>query len=446
MRGWCNNGADWGSSGGGASAILKDNPAGTYTFAPLNKKVDVLFVAGGGGGCYDSSFGSTYYGGDAVVTNGTNTNGGSSSGGSGGGGLTGNGAQGGGPHGGYSILSGSVPTTATYSIHYGAWGGGGSSYDGGGAGGGYSGGSAWGNSRGAAGGTSYINPNLVTEISRGYATVTEDGNRNLTNPWTAYGFVEMELGRDENKYILAKDSEGYKYFDGAECMDGTTKPTFTNQWQLLTNQVVPDELTYKDYGNTIINNRIGLLDNATFLVMSKESEETINISGNVNGMLVEQDSDSSISDISLIKSITATTNLDNLNVKFAMSKNSGKTWQTYSTGSWIDIDIHDKQEFQDNGYDMAQFSTIPLEDWNKYKAKVIRFAFIITQNGTNGKTIIDSIKEIADLVGSWRHFKESEAQYEYISDTELRVTFLEGGNYKVNYLDSLTPPSSGSGS
>lgn len=446
MRGWCNNGADWGGSGGGASVVLKDNPAGTYTFGPLNRKVDVLFVAGGGGGCFDSLFGSSYYGGDAVVTNGTNTNGGSANGGSGGGGLTGNGARGSGPNGGYNLLSGSVPTTATYSIHYGAWGGGGSSYDGGGAGGGYSGGSAWGNGKGAAGGTSYINPNLVTELSRGYATVAEDGNRNLTNPWTAYGFVEMELGRDENKYILAKDSEGYKYFDGPECIDGSPRPTFTNQWQLITTQTIPDETTYLHYGNTVINNKIGLQDNVKFLVMSKEPDEKITISGNANGILVEQKNDVSISDVSLIKTITAITNLDNLDVRFAISKNSGKTWQTYSVGTWIDIDIHNKQQFMNNGYSLSQFSTIPLIDWNSYKAKTLKFAFIITQNGSNGKTIIDNIKILADLVGSWRHFKESEAQYEYISDTELKVTFLEGGNYKVNYLDQLTPSSSGSGS
>ena len=231
MRGWSNNGSDWGSGGGGASIVLKDNPSGTYTFAPLNRKVDVLFVAGGGGGCYDSSFGSSYYGGDAVVTNGTNTNGGSASGGSGGGGLTENGTKGSGPSAGYSLLSGAVPTTALTTIHCGGWGGGGSSYDGGGAGGGYSGGSAWGNSKGASGGTSYINPSLCSEISRGYATVEDDSGRNLTNPWTAYGFIELELGRDENKYIIAKDNEGYKYFDGAECIDGTTKVTFTNQWK-----------------------------------------------------------------------------------------------------------------------------------------------------------------------------------------------------------------------
>ena len=51
MRGWCNNGSDYGSGGGGASVVLKDNPAGTYTFAPLNQrlvqieeKIDVLLV------------------------------------------------------------------------------------------------------------------------------------------------------------------------------------------------------------------------------------------------------------------------------------------------------------------------------------------------------------------------------------------------------------------
>lgn len=445
MRGWCNNGSDYGSGGGGASVVLKDNPAGAYTFSPLNRKVDVLFVAGGGGGCLDSSFGNaTYYGLDAVTSNGTNTNGGTSSHTRGGAGLTGNGAGGSGGNQAYAILSGTPSNTTLNATHYGGWGGGGGSYDGGGNGGGYSGGNSRGNGAGGSGGTSYINPSLCSEISRGYATVEADSERNLTNPWTAYGFIELELGRDENKYILAKDSEGYKYFDGAECLDGTIRPTFTNQWKLIDSQNVPEEITYKDYGNTIITNRIGLLDDARFLVMSKEAKESINISGHVNGAIIEQIQDVSISDISLIKSITSTHNVDNLDVRFAMSKDSGKTWQTYNAGSWTDIDIHNKQEFMDNGYSLAQFSTIPLESWNGYKAKVIRFAACITQNGANGRTVLDNIKEIADLVGSWRHFKESEAQYEYISDTEMKVTFLEGGNYKVNYLDSLNPAQSAS--
>lgn len=312
------------------------------------------------------------------------------------------------------------------------------------AGGGYSGGKVT-DTIGGKGGTSYINPNLCEEISRGYATVALDGNRNLTNPWTAYGHIEMEMGRDENKYILAVDSEGYKYFDGPQCTDGTTRSTFTNQWQLMTNQTTPQETDYKDYGNIIINNIIGLQNNTKFLVMSKEPQETLTISGNINGAIVEQKNDVSISDVSLIKTITATTNLTNLDVKFAISKNSGKTWQTYNMGVWDDIDIHDRQIFQNNGYNLSQINTIPIADWNSYGAKTIKFAFIITQNGSNGNTVINTIKVLTDLVGSWRHYKESEAQYEYISDSEVKVTFFEGGNYKVNYLDSITP-SSGTGS
>lgn len=438
MRGWCNNGNDWGSGGGGASVVLLDNPSGGYTFAPLNRKVDVLFVAGGGGGCFDSSFGNAaYYGTDATTTNGINTNGGSANGGAGGAGLTGNGANGSGGIGGPNLLSGNPTNSNIYCVHAGGWGGGGFSYDGGGGGAGYSGGHARGNGNGGNGGTSFINPSLVTEISRGYATVAEDSERNLTNPWTAYGFVELELGRDDHKFILAHDSEGYKYFDGPETISGTSRPVNTNQWQLLSVQTIPEETTYIYYGNTIINNRDGLLDDATFLVMSNAESETLNISGNLNRVLIEQNDDVSISDVSLIKTITATMDTKNLDIRFAVSKNNGISWQTYNMGTWKDIDIHDKGAFGGNGYALNQFSSIPIEAWNNYKAKNIRFAFIITQNGANGNTIIDNIKIFCDLVGSWRHFKESEATYEYISDTELRVTFLDGGNYKVNYLDQL---------
>lgn len=72
--------------------------------------MDVLFVAGGGGGSYDTFSGSAYNGKDAVVTNGTSTNGGTSSNSGGGAGLTGNGGastQG----TAYNLLSGTPLTT-----------------------------------------------------------------------------------------------------------------------------------------------------------------------------------------------------------------------------------------------------------------------------------------------------------------------------------------------
>ena len=54
-------------------------------------------------------------------------------------------------------------------------------HSGGGSGGGYSGGNSS-DGIGGYGGTSYINPDRITETFRGYATVADDADRNLTNP------------------------------------------------------------------------------------------------------------------------------------------------------------------------------------------------------------------------------------------------------------------------
>lgn len=439
LRGFCNNDNDYGGGGGGASVVLLDNPTGAYTFSPLNRKVDVLFVAGGGGGCFDQSYGTAYYGQDAVLTNGVNTNGGSTSGGRGGAGLTGNGASGPGGNPAYAILSGNPSYTVISTVWaYGGWGGGGGSWNGGGGGGGYSGGNGV-NDRYGMGGTSYINPNLCEEISRGYATVAEDSDRNLTNPWASYGFIELELGRDEGKFILAHDSDGYKYFDGSEDIHGISIPGVTNRWQLLPDQSSITDAIYAMYGARVITNADGLQNQVRFLVSSPEPQESIAIDGHVAGTIIKLTNDASLADVSTLTSISATTNLTGTLTKFAVSKDYGATWQTYNSGVWSNIDISNTQEFRDSGYDMAFFSAIPLSDWQAYNPKTLRFAFYISQNANTGSNpILSSINYIADLVGSWSHFTEAQASYEYITDDTVEVTFKEAGNYKVNYLDSLS--------
>ena len=438
MRGWCNNGDDWAGGGGGASVILLDNESGAYTFAPLNRKVDVLFVAGGGGGCYDVSFGNKYYGYDADYNDGTNTNGGAGGRPGGGAGLTGNG---GGGYTAYNLLSGNPASTTLNTYAYGGRGGGGHSYNGGGGGGGYSGGNATIHGGGAYGGTSYINPTLCTETFRGYATVAEDSGRNLTNPWTAYGFVEIELGRDESKFILAKDSDGYKWFNGITNLDDTTNSSATNKWELLSNQNVPTQDIYDAYGDKVITSADGLQNNVRFLVSAIVQDEELDIVGQVSKTVVEMTKDCNTSDVDTISNISFTGDLTNVDVRFAVSKDSGTTWQTYRSGVWKDIDITDKDDFLTNGYSLNNFTSIPKGDIKAYLSKKIRFAFIIDQTGDKTATLIKSIKITVDLVGSWKHAKESQVEYEYVSDTDLKVTFLEDGDYKVNYLDKIVTSS-----
>lgn len=423
--------------GGGASCIFIENSSGAYTFAPANKKVDVLFVAGGGAGAGSYATSTTLSGGDASYANGTATTGGTSTGASSGGaGLTGNGTKTENTACAFALLSGTPTLVAENKRRSGGWPGGGQACSGGqGAGGaGYGGGSSFGNTKAATGGTSYINPKYITPTFRGYATYADDN----VNPWYVNGSITFKIGagRDPEKCILAFDTEGYKYFDG-DSLDGdnTTTPDYT--WKLLPTQTIPEVNTFDTYGKTEITNASGLSGNVKFLVKSPEPEETLEIEGNINGITLVQTTPFSTSDVSLFKSFTVTGAQSNLDIRFAVSKNQGATWQTYAAGSWVDIDIKNKQEFKANGYPLAQMSAIPIEDFNAYKPATLNFAFSITQNGTNSSTILNNIKAIVDLVGSWRHYKESEATYEYVSDTKLKITFLAGGNYKVNYLDSI---------
>lgn len=456
FRGFCHNaGGSWAAGGGGASTILRVNPNGKYTFALTNEKVDVLFVAGGGGGVATPNFNgnSDWMGEDASPNNGTSTNGGIVVGtitnnnyAAGGSGLTGRGVGNGGnaAQAPAAILEGIYIAGSNSSKH--CWGGGGAGQVAGGGGGGYSGG----NSRshaGGYGGTSYMNPNYITPVSRGFATVTEDKNRDLINPWTAYGNIELEFQANSN-FLLAQDDDGIKYFNGTIDAENNANPTGTDTWELLPTGTILSENTYRLYGKYSPTNKIGLKEDkkVKFLCMSEEQETSITIDGKINKSTVKQNQDTIVSDIALITDIAATANTSIADIKFAISKNSGKTWQAYNGVDFVDIDISDRDNFATNGYDLSLIKSIPLEAWNNYKAKTLRFAFCVTQKTNSTATVLNKIVFTGNLIGSWRKAKESEVSYEYTAIDNLRVTFAESGNYKVNYLDSITSGSSGSGS
>ena len=100
-----------------------------------------------------------------------------------------------------------------------------------------------------------------------------------------------------------------------------------------------------------------------------------------------------------------------------------------------------KDDFFTNGYSLNNFTAIPTEDIKSYLSKKIRFAFIIDQTDDKTGILIDNIKVIVNLIGSWKHATDSQVEYEYASDTALKVTFLENGDYKVNYFDKIVKTS-----
>ena len=456
FRGWCNVWTNYiGSFGGGASCVFKENPQGQYTFEPTNKKVDVLFVAGAGGGASDSdnpsniSNGERFMGKDALYTNGTNTNGGLVStkhvhSAGPGAGLTGNGFTT--PATGYlqdtlinyNLLSGrpvsTMGTRATYTtrgngVLWGTWGGGGGAINGGGGGAGYSGGDApdmdvaISNSSGGYGGTSYINPQYVTEIFRGYET-----NASM-NPFSIPGSVQIFGGRDESEWFLAEDEEGFKRWEES-----------LHRWVLLPNQTPPTAQDFETYG---VANPIGgfsglIIGDVNILCSSPYPTKDLTISGYINKQLVKCNFEMSTVQVDVFRSW----NLNNLHnsviIKVAISVDHGLTYKMLASNIWTNIDINNRELFYAQGILLQDLNTIPNVKWKELGATNLRFAFIVHQTASFNNPVLTSIDLVADLLGSWRKaIHGTNYDYEYIAPDTCKITINTAGDYKINYLDQV---------
>ena len=444
IRGWCNRVVNYGAHGGGASVVLRDNPAGTYTFAPLNRKVDVLFVAGGGGGSWDEptvANNATHIGKDAIFTNGANTLGYTQNG-SGprpGAGLTGNSAvincNFSPPRNQtiYNLLAG-IPADATSSRGScvapeagvpttGTWGSAGGGYNGGGGGSGYSGGSVS-DTTGGNGGTSYINPSLVTELFRGYETDP------AMNPYSIPGSIQITLpGKDEAEWFLARDAEGNKRWEPSQ-----------NKWVLIPNQGSLTALDYETYGTVrSINGVSGLIDGEIeILCSSPYPTKSLTITGLVRVQLVKCNFEMSLVQVDVFKSW----NLNNLHpsvtIKVAVSVDHGLTYKILASNIWTTIDINNKDFFYAQGITLQDLNTIPNGKWKELGATNLRFAFIVHQNASYNNPVLSSIELVADLLGSWRKaIHGTNYDYEYISPDTCKITINTAGDYKINYLDQV---------
>jgi len=435
IRGWGLS-ASASGHGGGASAIFRETPLGQYTFTPTNKKVDVLFVAGGGGGARVSGV-IHPEGYDASYSNGTNTLGGlieydeeNNRGSCGGAGLTGNSVSiTAAPKTAYNLLSGTPSSTVNSRIlqgvtDAGTWGGGGAEYYGGGGGGGYSGGNVSYN-EGGGGGTSYMNPAYVTEVFRGYETNA------AMNPYSIPGSVIITGGRDDVEEILARDSEGNKYWDKN-----------VGQWLLLPLNPQGDILpsNFIDYGwSESYDNFNGLVPgDVTFYCRTPYTTKNLTISGLARYQVVKSTTELNMTQLDVIKQWN-TVNLNNsVTIKIAVSADSGITYKILSNYNWTTINIDDRDLFWAQGIPLTDLNTIPSAKWLELGARGLRIAFIIQQNYTYLPPVLTSIQMVADLVGAWRKAVHgSQYDYEYLANDLAKITFNQAGSYKVNYLDKV---------
>jgi len=447
-----------GANGGGASCVLRENPQGNYTFNPTNKKVDVLFVAGGGGAAADSDPARltndlNALGKDASPNNGLTTNGGILTGTPlhqhtecPGAGLSGNAES----YTNtvathdklktYNLLSGTPSNTTSSRSSYGksvlnpwaTWGGGGGHLNGGGGGGGYSGGNVIGTfvtpgSLGFAGdgGTSYINPNYITEVFRGYETNV------AMNPYSIPGSVVITGGRDTTETLIAVDSEGNKRWNN-----------INKVWELHPTNPYGDiyPSTFLDAGNTETYDSFeGLIPgDVKFYCSSPNLNKYLMIDGLARYQVITSTTELNMSQIDQIKNWNVKGLHASANIKCAISTDGGLSYKILSNYNWISIDIRDRELFWSQGISLADLNTIPSEKWLEGRPLSFRFAFIINQNYLYEQPVLSGIEVVSDLVGAWRKaIHGSQYDYEYIASDLAKITFNQAGSYKVNYLDKV---------
>lgn len=460
LRGLSKAYTDWGAGGGGASVLMRRTVNPTYHLAPAGEAVEVLMVAGGGGGTGDGDNGYTCSpewssngeGGDAHLENGADT-------GPGvrhvqpapGSGLE---ARDSGGYSSESILGGGIAS------HWGGFPAGGGSYNGGGGGAGYKGGSAM-DCSGGEGGWSYINPAFVKEVSRGYPTIEEDRNTGVENPYTAYGHIQIEISRNETKLILAKDNEGYKWFDGTDNVFGDEFPSATGRWLPISPQ--PSALTdtiYQNYGTRLIDSSEGLVgDNVKLFIRSEENEEDVYLDGLVKNTIVEMKQGISFEDLKTIKRIDTLLPSRDDPVDFWFiatgdtKDNNGKLiWytveQVYDSSNdkyeyeWTQLDNDNIDTIKEKGLTKQFERDVPVGIFQQFPHPTMRFKFLLNQQieltHTGERTKYPQLRKLnvlGDMLPTWVNCGTDIANYEFAPGGDVNITFKKAGNFKVNYVD-----------
>lgn len=423
--GRCGGTEDWGGGGGGASAVFLVDTTGqsSYRFIPANAMVIPLIVAGGGAGRSDQYVGDYHEIGDisfddnalnAKPENGTNTNCGGTSR------YNYNAGQGltGGYDSGSTLLGGG--RCLQERGYYGGFGGGGVPYNGGGGGAGWSGGYFI-DTYPSYGGTSWVDPSGMM-VTRQVAP-PEKG-------YTLFGEVTMTMQTSADKSIIAKDSEGLKYY---------TEETDT--WSRLTDQTEPPtDDTFTNFGVTTASSINGLNTSSPikWYIRSASDSEVLFFNSMVDKAVLKCTYDADLSVLTQISSITVNTPPDGVIVATVFSTDGGNTWYTYNNGNWETIDITDKANFMVKGVPLQNLGSIPFLDLTaKTGSSMLRLCFCIIENIQTTANVINSISITGSAMSSWKKpVYGTEYSYEYTSPTTLEITLNVAGTYKINYTYS----------
>lgn len=180
---------------------------------------------------------------------------------------------------------------------------------------------------------------------------------------------------------------------------------------------------------------IDKLQNKDIKIFQKANDDIdkfIEIKGKPKPQIVIPKEDIDISSVESVDKINIKTLGNGGNIKLTISGDSGQRWVVNNSGSWQEIELKD---IKDAGMDIKRLSSLTKEELAIIlKNNTLRIAYYIEYDDVQSDYGIDNLQMQVDMRGVWqkaRHYTDYD--YEYASNTKLRVYIKQNGTYKINY-------------
>lgn len=148
-------------------------------------------------------------------------------------------------------------------------------------------------------------------------------------------------------------------------------------------------------------------------------------------VIVEHTSDIDMSNAYAIDYIRVTGTFND-RFRAVVSFDGGLTWMTKKNGVWTTLELN-AETMTATGMTNTEFNALSRFDWesNLQEAKKIRFAFLLSIEQTADVLSINEITSQIDMHGRWMRARD--ADWEYISNRNLKVIVYRDGDYKIIY-------------
>lgn len=291
---------------------------------------------------------------------------------------------------------------------------------------------------------------IYNKDEKGYITTTK-------NEWTGFRPLLLVEERDIKRYLIYKDGK-YKSIlkDGniidvqIDSFEDFKEKGMSNLENLFIStgvnrpiDVLGDKFEIKAISKENLKLKIKTppikaidkLQNKDITILQKAKDNIdkfVEIKGKPKPQIVIPKEDIDISSVESVDKINIKTLGKGGNIKLAISGDSGQRWVVNNSGSWQEIELKD---IKDAGMDIKRLSSLTKEELAIIlKNNTLRIAYYIEYDDVQSDYGIDNLQMQVDMRGVWqkaRHYTDYD--YEYASNTKLRVYIKRNGTYKINY-------------